>query len=160
MSDSSPSDASTTPVAGEAGGGSSDGAVEGSLPEGSTGSPEAGVPCGPQATCSGNTPVCCLGTTPACAHQNCGCTTQLACASDLDCQLPAGVCCIDNVKDSTCSSGHFSAACAVACSGGQSHLCDPASPTLQCLAGKQCSTNSGDLQNVGLPPGSLYGVCQ
>ena len=161
-------DSSTPSEAGGDGATGQEGAVEGgplesgSL-EGSPGEagPSAGVTCGQQLTCSGTTPVCCLGsTTPSCAHLECGCDTQLACASDLDCSLPTGVCCIGNVQDSTCGQGHPVAACAAVCSGGQSHLCDPNAQKIQCLAGKQCSTDSGDLQNVGLPPGPLYGVCK
>lgn len=139
------------PESGAAEGGSADGAS-------GDGGPATGVVCGAQLACSGTTPVCCLSTSaPSCAHTNCGCDTQLACASDADCKL-TGVCCIGNVKDSTCGSGHFAAACAVACLGSQSHLCNP-NASGQCLGGKTCSTNAGDLQNVGLPA-APYGVCE
>jgi hypothetical protein len=105
--------------------------VEGGSEGGDGGSGDAGVPCGQGLACSGTTPVCCLpsGGGPSCAHQECGCNTQLACASDLDCQIPLGLCCIGDVKDSTCGQGHFAAACAAACLGSESHLCDPSSPT-------------------------------
>jgi hypothetical protein len=122
---------------------------------------ESSVPeCAGGAACSGTTPVCCLpmSGSASCAHEQCGCDTQLACASDKDCMLPTALCCIGNEKDSVCSQGHFVAACATTCPGGSSHLCQPGA-ALQCAAGKQCSTNSGDLQNVGLPP-TPYGVCQ
>jgi hypothetical protein len=143
------------------------GAVEGSVPESSVpdaasidGGPKTGgVPCGQALSCSGSSPLCCLGTSPTCGTA-CGCSTQLACASDKECSLPTAVCCIGNVKDSGCGQGHFVGACAAACLGDQSHLCDPNAASSGCLVGKTCSTDTGALANVGLPPGTLYGVCQ
>jgi hypothetical protein len=140
--------------------GTQDSALEASAPEASAiDGGGTGLPCGAALSCSGSTPVCCLGSPDAaCAHQQCGCDTQLECASDLDCQIPAALCCIGNTKDTNCNSGHFVAACATTCPGSDSHLCDPSSKTIQCVS-KSCSTNPGDLQNVGLPPGDAYGVC-
>jgi hypothetical protein len=135
--------------------------IEGGSADGGPGEggPATGVRCGQENACSGATPVCCLGTSaPACAHQECGCNTQLDCASDGDCKLTE-VCCIGNVKDANCNAGHFVATCGVTCPVGQSHLCDPNAPTSQCIVGKTCSTSSSDLQSVGLPP-APYGVCE
>jgi hypothetical protein len=141
-------------------GGSADGSVQDGASDGGEGG-TTGVTCGPQTTCSGITPVCCLGGTgPACAHVQCGCETQIECASDRDCQAPMGACCIDKRTDATCpNSDHFVARCALACVNGASHLCDPNAQVSQCLAGT-CSTNASDLQNVGLPAGPEYGVCK
>jgi hypothetical protein len=131
---------------------------EASTSDGSVGGP--GVSCGAAMSCSGATPVCCLTSNSAsCAHQECGCNTQLGCASDSDCQLPAAVCCIGDTKDPNCDTGHFVSVCQAACMGGESQLCDPGVGTIQCLNGNACSTNSGDLQKVDLPPGPPYGVC-
>jgi hypothetical protein len=123
----------------------------------SEGGPANGVKCGP-AECSGTTPVCCASG-PTCAHVQCGCGTQLACARNLDCPAVQPACCIDNRQDLTCTSGHFIAACAIACRSGALQVCDPNGPPQQCLTGK-CSTDMGDLSNVGLLPNSGLGVCK
>jgi len=136
------------------------GAIEGGVAEG--GPATGGVTCGPSTECSGTTPVCCLGqaTTPTCAHLECGCATQLECASDLDCTATLTPrCCINKVTDATCASGHEVARCAAACLNGAQQLCDPNAQKLQCTAGTQCSTSGGDLSNVNLPNDGLYGVC-
>jgi hypothetical protein len=65
-------------------------------------------------------------------------------------------CCINTRQDATCGAGHFVARCAIACINGGSQLCDQGS---RCLTG-QCSTDSGDLSNVGLPPRLGFGVCK
>jgi hypothetical protein len=160
---------------GEAGGGSDSGGLPESAPSAEGGSAEAGgaetgpleggsgvaIQCGPQVQCSGETPICCLASTgPSCAHVECGCSTQLECTSDLDCQLPTPQCCIDQRQDTACAAGHFVARCATACLNGASHLCSPTSQKIQCPPGAQCSNDSGDLQNVGLPPDPGYGVCK
>jgi hypothetical protein len=143
---------------GEAGTGGSGGGEAGAV-DGAT--PLSPVRCGAALTCSGSTPVCCLSSPPTCAHLECGCSTQLECASDLDCPLPTlGTCCIDNRNDAACASGHIVARCSLSCSGGAQQLCDPNAATLQCPSGQQCSPDSGDLQNVGLPSGQGYGVCK
>jgi hypothetical protein len=139
--------------------GTQDGALEASAPDASAiDGGGTGVPCGAEMSCPPATPVCCLASTaPSCAHVQCGCDTQLACASDLDCPGLMPLCCIGNVQDN-CSAGHFVSLCKMTCLGSDSHLCDPNSKTIQCLS-KSCSTNPGDLQNVGLPAGEGYGVC-
>jgi hypothetical protein len=137
------------------------GAIEGGFAEGGPANP--GVPCGPSTDCSGATPVCCLGsgTTPSCAHAQCGCATQLECASDFDCTSTlAPTCCINKVADATCTASHEVARCAAACLNGAQHLCDPNAQKQQCTVGTQCSTSGGDLSNVNLPNDGLYGVCK
>jgi len=64
------------------------------------------------------------------------------------------------MKDSTCASasGHWVAACATACVG-TTRLCDPNAQKVQCAVGAQCSTDTTDLEAVGLP-GPPYGVCK
>ncbi|THD46081.1 MAG: hypothetical protein E8A46_27555 [Bradyrhizobium sp.] len=142
---------------GEAGGGEGGSGEAGSV----EGGPGLAIQCGPQTQCSGATPVCCLGAAGAsCAHAECGCETQLECTSDLDCQLPTALCCIDQRQDATCAAGHFAAKCAAACLNGASHLCDPNSQKIQCAPGAQCSNDQSDLQNVGLPAFPGYGVCK
>jgi hypothetical protein len=123
----------------------------------------APVPCGARGTsCSGATPVCCLtNVSGMCAHQACGCETQLECTSDADCAPSSGICCIqNNLMDAACTSGHVVARCAAACSNGSVRMCTP-NASGQC-AGQQCSTDSGDLQNAGLPilGAGTYGVCK
>jgi hypothetical protein len=130
--------------------------LEGSVFE--TGPTGPSIPCGPQISCAGATQVCCLPAAgPSCAHDQCGCATELHCASDADCTLPNGACCIQNRPDAACASGHFVARCAAACLNGSSRICNPSAP--RCPA-QQCSTDGGDLQNVGLPMGDTYGVCK
>jgi hypothetical protein len=70
------------------------------------------------------------------------------------------VCCINRrPADVTCASGHFVARCAIACANGALEMCDPSSSTNTCV-NAQCSNDSGDLANVGLPPNAGYGVCK
>jgi hypothetical protein len=142
-----------------AAGSGSDGGSEGG---GSEGGPDMGagsVHCGP-ATCSGVTPVCCAASSFTCAHVQCGCTTQLECSSNADCSSLAPVCCVNRrAADLTCASNHFVARCAVACTNGALEMCDPNSRTDTCV-NAQCSSDSGDLANVGLPANGGYGVCK
>lgn len=117
----------------------------------------SGVKCGPN-VCAGITPVCCAAGSQ-CAHVECGCGTQLECARDLDCPASQPVCCINTLQDLTCAGGHFVAACATGCRSGGMQMCDPGGSQQQCLNG-QCSTDSGDLSNAGLPPNLGFGVCK
>jgi hypothetical protein len=117
----------------------------------------SGVACG-GSTCSGTTPVCCAGASPTCAHQECGCETQLECASEKNCPITAPFCCIDNRSDLTCSAGHFISRCAPACLNGSNRLCSPAA-VASCGTGV-CTTDPGDLSGVGLPANAGFGVCK
>ncbi|HEY6461051.1 MAG TPA: hypothetical protein VIY73_12895 [Polyangiaceae bacterium] len=150
-------------IAGEAGttgdaSTAADGASEAAPKDGASSAGDAGVPCGSATTCSGTTPVCCFASSgPSCAHLECGCNVQLDCASDADCPVAAlGLCCVGSTQDATCTNGHPHARCMAQCSGGTKEMCDPAAPT--CSNGS-CSTDTSDLQNVGLPAGP-YGICK
>jgi hypothetical protein len=126
--------------------------VDAGSADGAVGTP--GVSCG-GTTCLAPTPVCCAGSPLGCAHLECGCETQLECAKDSECS-GATRCCIDIRQDAACGAGHFVARCAIACLNGGKQLCNPGS---RCLNGP-CSTDSGDLSNVGLPAGAGFGVCK
>jgi hypothetical protein len=121
--------------------------------------PMVAVACG-GTQCSGDTPVCCASSQPtSCAHVDCGCGTQLECSRDADCAGLTRVCCIDLRMDAPCPAGHFVARCAVACVNGSMQLCNPALLRPTCLNGS-CSSDSGDLSNVGLPAAAGFGVCK
>jgi hypothetical protein len=94
-----------------------------------------------------------------CTGGACGCSTQLDCWSDANCAGAMTVCCIGSRTDTQCGSSHFVAQCRVACLTGESRLCDPNASHCASLK-PACSVDSGDLQNVGLPPGQGYGVCK
>lgn len=115
--------------------------------------------CGPAMKCD-TKPICCTGvnTGISCADSpgGCGCVTRLACASDGNCPAAQPVCCIRSVADPMCGGSVFLATCNTACAVG-TRLCDPAAPA--CPGNKACSTDSGKLQDVGLPQGQGFGVC-
>jgi hypothetical protein len=110
--------------------------------------------------CAGTTPVCCAGATFDCAHVQCGCTTQLECATNADCGGLVPFCCInDRPPDATCSSNHPVARCEPACLNGARQMCDPNATTDSCI-NATCSNDMGDLGNAGLPANVGYGVCK
>lgn len=141
---------------GSGSGGASEAGTEGGVPV------PSGTYCGPNLVCTGSGmqqgTVCCVsGDNPPsyeCAGAQCGCATQLDCSSDAECGLGTH-CCIDDRKDTACSTGHWIARCQAVCLAEQ--LCDPAGPPAQCLAMKSCTS---DASNVGLPSNAGFGVCQ
>jgi hypothetical protein len=59
----------------------------------------------------------------------------------------------------TCGNNHFVARCETACNNGAAQMCDPSAPTNSCI-NAQCSNDSGDLANEGLPANAGYGICK
>ncbi len=128
--------------------------------------PNVIVRCPTSSTCSRQAmpaQSCCTSTTATsssnCTGGSCSCLTQLECANDSNCTVAMPVCCIGQRTDSGCMSGHFYAQCRIGCLSGETRLCDPNAS--HCPATKPtCSSDSGDLQAVGLPSGYNYGICK